>query len=429
MNVNTILKRTLAVAASTVALSAMVSAASAQTTVTWMFVESNQTAVTLWEELAAEYEAANPGVDIVPQYLENESFKAKLPTLLQSDDAPDIFYSWGGGVLDIQRSSGFVRSLTTEMDADGGAWRNTYGASAVNGMTLDGDVWAVPFKIGTVAFFYNKEMFAKAGVDGDAIKTWDDFLGAVQTIKDADMVALTCGGGDKWPLHFYYSYLIMRNGGAEAMAMAKAGEPNAFMSDAFIKAGEQMIELGAMDVCQKGYLGSKWPEPLGDLADGRAAMILGFESTSAAQSGQATDGVGLAQDNIGRFPFPTVEGGVGNASDTFGGMNSWAISANAPDEAVDFMRWFTAADQQRRLAATTGIIPVALGSEDGVSSPLVREAAEALGSSTYHQNYLDQDLGPNLGRVVNDVSVELWSGQMTAEEAAQMIQDTADLEM
>jgi hypothetical protein len=29
---------------------------------------------------------------------------------------------------------------------------------------------------------------------------------------------------------------------------------------------------------------------------------------------------------------------------------------------------------------------------------------------------------------VNDVSVELWAGRMTPEEAAQTLQDTADLE-
>ena len=39
------------------------------------------------------------GHTVVLQYLENESLKAKLPTMLQSNDKPDIFYSWGGGVM------------------------------------------------------------------------------------------------------------------------------------------------------------------------------------------------------------------------------------------------------------------------------------------------------------------------------------------
>jgi raffinose/stachyose/melibiose transport system substrate-binding protein len=393
-----------------------------------MYVVNNPATIALWEELVAEYVAANPGIDVNMQFLENEAFKAKLPSLLQSDEAPDVFYSWGGGVLDIQRSSGALRPLTAEMDANDGEWRKSYSAGAVNGLTFDGDIWAVPYRTGVVAFFYNKEQFAEAGVDASAIKTWDDFLSAVQALKDAGLTPLTCGGADKWPLHFYYSYLIMRNGGQEAMQTAKSGEEDAFLQDAFIKAGEQVAELGAMEPCQNGWQGSHWPSPLGDFADGRAAMMLGFEDTNMDQIPQATDGKGLAQDNIGRFPFPTVEGGAGDPTDTFGGLNGWAVTVNAPDEALDFLRWFTGADQQRRMAQPIGMIPVAIGAEDGVTDPIVRESAAALSASSYHQNYLDQDLGPNLGRTVNDVTVELWAGDTSPEDAAQTLQDTADME-
>lgn len=401
--------------------------AMAQTTITWMHVDTNPENVALWEEMAAEYEAANPGVDIDLQYLENEAFKAKLPSLLQSDEAPDIFYSWGGGVLDIQRKSGALRPITAELDANDGEWRKTYSAGAVAGLTFDGDVWAVPYRVGTVAFFYNKEQFAQAGVDADSINTWDDLLGAVSALKDAGLTPLTCGGADKWPLHFYYSYLLLRIGGEEAMAAAKAGEANAFLAEPFIKTGERMIELGSLEPCQNGYLGSRWPEPLNDFGDGRAAMILAFDNTGINQKVQATDGVGLAMDNIGRFEFPSVPGGVGDPNITFGGLNGWAVSKNAPDEAIDFLRWFTAAERQRILAEKSGIVPVALGAEDGLVDPLMRRSGEALGNAPYHQNYLDQDLGPNVGRTVNDVSVELWSGQISAEEAAEMVQETADL--
>jgi raffinose/stachyose/melibiose transport system substrate-binding protein len=164
-----------------------------------------------------------------------------------------------------------------------------------------------------------------------------------------------------------------------------------------------------MEPCQAGYLGSHWPEPLGDFADGRAAMMLSFDNTGINQVAQATDGKGQPPENIGRFPFPTVEGGVGDPNVTFGGLNGWAISKNAPDAAVDFMRWFTSVEQQRRLATKMGLVPVAIGAEDGVVDPLVRVSAEVLGMSPYHQNYLDQDLGPNLGRTVNGAWQARWT--------------------
>ena len=45
-----------------------------------------------------------------------------------------------------------------------------------------------PFEVGEVAFYYNKKLFAKAGVKAEAIKSWDDFLGAVKTLKAAGIL-------------------------------------------------------------------------------------------------------------------------------------------------------------------------------------------------------------------------------------------------
>jgi raffinose/stachyose/melibiose transport system substrate-binding protein len=52
--------------------------------------------------------------------------------------------------------------------------------------------------------------------------------------------------------------------------------------------------------------------------------------------------------------------------------------------------------------------------------------AAELAATTYHQNFFDQDLGPSVGRVINDVSVAVAAGQMTPEAAAASIQDAWD---
>ena len=103
------LKRLSRSAAMTAVGIAFAGGAAAQTTIDWLYVENNPDTIALWEDMVAEYEAANPDVDVSMQFLENEAYKAKLPALLQSDEAPDMFYSWGGGVLDIQRTCGFLR--------------------------------------------------------------------------------------------------------------------------------------------------------------------------------------------------------------------------------------------------------------------------------------------------------------------------------
>lgn len=414
--------------ATAVALTASMSAASAQTVVKWLHLETVPENLRLWEDIAADYEAQHPDVDIQLQFLENEAFKAKLPTLLQSDAAPDFFYSWGGGVLRQQAETGALMDLTEAINADGGAWAKSYKPAALDGLTYDGKTWAVPYRMGTIAFFYNKALFEKAGLQADTIKTWEDFLGAVKTLKDAGITPIAGGGGDKWPLHFYWSYLVMRNGGQEVFDRAKNNEGEGFLDPAIIKAGEQLAELGKLEPFQDGYLGATWPQTLGTFADGRAAILLGFEHTEANQRKNAGDGKGLEAANIGRFPFPIVEGGVGKVTDTLGGLNGWAVTKNASPAAIDFLRFFTSPEQERRMAAAGVIIPAAAEAEDALKDDLMRQAADQLAASTWHQNFFDQDLGPSVGRVVNDVAVEILAGQLSSEEGAQMIQDARELD-
>ncbi len=103
-----------------------------------MHVELDPKSVAVWEEIAKDYETKHPDVDIQLQFLENEAFKAKLPTLLQSNDVPDFFYSWGGGVLEEQSKTGALKDLTEIFDADGGKIRNAYNPAAIDGLSFDG---------------------------------------------------------------------------------------------------------------------------------------------------------------------------------------------------------------------------------------------------------------------------------------------------
>ena len=415
--------------ATTTSIALMLGAASASaaTVVKWMHVELDPKSVAVWEEIAKEYEAKHPDVDIQLQFLENEAFKAKLPTLLQSNDVPDFFYSWGGGVLEEQSKTGALKDLTEVFDADGGKLRQAYNASAIDGLSFDGKVWAVPYRVSLVSFFYNKELFAKAGVKAEDIKTWADFSATVKKIKDAGIVPIAGGGGEKWPIHFYWSYLVMRNGGQAVFDAARKGEGEGFMDPAIIKAGEQLAEFGKLEPFQPGYLGSTWPQALGVFGDGKAAMILGFDNTEANQRKNAGDGKGLAPENIGRFAFPVVEGGAGKATDTLGGLNGWAVTKNASKEAIDFATFLTSKESEEKMATAGMILPVATGAAGAVKNPLLADSAKQLAASTWHQNFFDQTLGAAVGRVVNDISVEIVSGQMTAEEGAQQIQDAFEL--
>ena len=70
----------LAWALTPIAFALLGGTAMAQTIVTMMHVEQGKPTTDAWEKLASDFEATHAGVDVQIQYLENEAFKAKLPT-------------------------------------------------------------------------------------------------------------------------------------------------------------------------------------------------------------------------------------------------------------------------------------------------------------------------------------------------------------
>ena len=92
--------------------------AAAQDTINWLHLETNPGMVDLMNQAVTEYKGLNPEANFELQFLENEAYKAKLTTLLQSDDAPDIVYSWGGGVLDEQVKAGVLRDIDGVVSAE-----------------------------------------------------------------------------------------------------------------------------------------------------------------------------------------------------------------------------------------------------------------------------------------------------------------------
>src|SRR5690554_5186339 len=145
--------------------------AAADTTVRVLRVEISDVEKQYYADVVAEYEAQNPGVNVVFEYIANEAYKTRLPTLLQSNQRPDIFYSWGGEGLRDQVEAGFVRDLTEEMQ-DG--WQDLYPESAVRAFTLDDRVYGAPLYATVVGFWANTALTEQAGVDIEAIETWED---------------------------------------------------------------------------------------------------------------------------------------------------------------------------------------------------------------------------------------------------------------
>ena len=357
--------------------------------------------------------------------LENEAFKAKLATAMQSGNPPDIFQSWGGGVLKQYGDAGLVQDLTPALQENG--WGDSFQPGPLSLYTFDSTTYGVPWNAGMVGFWYNKALFEQAGI-AQPPATWSEFLAAVQKLKDAGITPIALGEKDKWPGHFYWVYLATRIGGQQAFERAYSRQ-GSFADQTFIDAGMRLKELVDLQPFQTGFLGAGYPDHQAVMANGLAAMELMGQWAPGANSG-AAENVETYRATLGWFPFPTVEGGVGDASDALGGGDGFALGKNAPPAAIDFVRFLTSVDTQKIMVkAGMAVPPVVKGAETALDDPLIREVQNRVANAKYYQLYYDQYLPPAVGQSVNDATQGLFAGTSSPEEVAQTIEESAEFEL
>lgn len=391
----------------------------AQTVLRWLHIETDPGALAVFDKVARDFEAAHPGNKVIVQLLENEAYKAKLPTLLQSPERPHIIHTWGGGVMQAQVKAGIVQPLDAALK---GAWGDSFLPAALANFRDGGQTWGVPSQMNLVGFFYNRALFNKAGVQAEQITTWPALLDAVKKLKAAGITPIALAGGEKWPVHFYWTALAMRQGGVPALDAARRGEAGGLAGESFVTAGERLKELAELKPFQGGWQAATAGNTYGLFGDGRAAMTLMGSWIVQQQRANAANRKGLGDAELGWFPFPALPGGKGDPRITLGGVNGWMLTSGAPPLAIELLKAVTSADTQRALAAKGLIVPAVKGADSALTDPFQKQAAQQIAASPTHQLFFDQLLGPAVGRVVNDVAFDIAAGRLAPKAGAEAIE-------
>ncbi|HLY25987.1 MAG TPA: extracellular solute-binding protein [Aggregatilineales bacterium] len=385
-----------------------------------------------WQTIANDYMAQHPNVTIQFTVLENEAYKAKLTTVIQAGTPPDLFWSWGGGVLWNYANAGLVRDISPELNANNGEWKNSFAAqAALNLYGQNGKYYGVPFDWGAVGVFFNKALWKKAGLDpAKTPATWDDLLTDVKALKAAGITPFIIGEKDKWPGHFFFAYLATREAGQKGF-LAAYNQTGSFADAPFVKAFTDLKQLVDLNAFQDGALATDYSTAENLMGDGKGAMEVMGQFSIANQINDSTSKKGLGAD-LGWFPFPVITGGTGLATDVFGGGDGLAVGKNAPDAAVDFLK-FASSTKYQIMGADPNIgvtvPPTVKGTDSAITDPILQTIIKARDSATYFQLYYDQFLPPATAGAVLDSVQAVFAGTDTPQQAAQAIQDAAKTEL
>lgn len=391
-------------------------------TVTWWHIGTAANDLAFNQGLADAYMKDHPNVTIEITVLENEAFKSKLTTVMQSGTPPDIFHSWGGGVLAEYAKAGLLRDITKF--TKGTDWGKSMASGVWEIYGYDGKQYGAPTDMGAITFWYNTDLLAKAGYTTFPTD-WDDFIACVKKLKANGVTPIALGGGDKWPAMHMWTYLALRIGGKEAIINATKGTGKGFNDPAFLKAGDMLVELVKLGAFQDGFLGATYADEAALVGNGVAAMELMGQWAPNVEKDSSISKAGIG-DLLGAAPVPSVKGGLGKVTDVIGGGNGYAMGKNASDAAVDFLKFITNLENNAQNARISSIIPTVKGAEIGIQDNNGKMVKKIVDQTEFYQLYLDQFFSPAVGGAVNDAVQTILAGTATPAQASAAIQAAFD---
>lgn len=265
-------------------------------------------------------------------------YQSKLNTIINTPQAPDIFFNWGGGSIAPYVKDNLLLPLDDMIAKDPGL-KNNFLPSVFNTAVIDGKSYGVPMR-GTqpVLLFNNKKVLASTGLS--VPQTWDDLINDVKVLKAKGLTPIALGGGDQWPTQMWFEYVYDRVAGPGLFEKALAGDKSAWSSAASLKALgmlKQLIDAGAFGSNFDSVKFTDGGSPA-LLAKGKAAFeLMGSWEYSTQQSGNPD----FAKNDLGYSAFPSVSGGAGDPNDVVGNTNNFYSvlkKTQHPDAVAAFLK-------------------------------------------------------------------------------------------
>jgi multiple sugar transport system substrate-binding protein len=159
--------------------------------------------------------SANPGTTIELAPSVSPDYLAQIAMQLFTRTAPDTFMIFGLGAGELSEG-GFILALDDYVQSWDG-WQ-AYDPAAINAVSVQGRLWAIPWGLNVFFLYYRKDLFAEAGLPVDwQPETREGIIEAAQAIQAAnpDVIpyALYSGANGEFGTAADFMTLIYSNGG------------------------------------------------------------------------------------------------------------------------------------------------------------------------------------------------------------------------
>ena len=245
------------------------------------------------EQLPALVKEKWPNVTLEVTKLPDDNYYTSLKTKLASGECPDIILTQpmyaGQNSCYALADAGYLASLN---DLDNVKDRMDSLAS----VTYDGDVVTDTAGVSILGTYYNKDLFAQAGIESEP-QTWDEFLEDCQKLQDAGIQPIVMGDKDQYVMQF----------GLYQLAADEIYSKNADFDTQVREGDASFTDEGTWDTVLEMYktlYDEGYIDASKDFIDGKAAMTFdgSFNVTALTAEGAA------GNFERGYFPLPGTDG-------------------------------------------------------------------------------------------------------------------------
>lgn len=362
-------------------------------------------------ELIAQYNEANPEVNLIYSLNSGNDQMQNLKVAASSGTLPDIWFNWGGSLGSFYAETGVAMDLSAYAKANN--WDTKFNQAAIALCTFDGKLGGYPIAMSMIGIFYRKDIFEANGLSIPT--TYEEFENVMAVLKAAGYAPLAlCGKNGFHTMRYVEALIEMYAGSAlrDDLYTFKASWDNPAVVKAFAKFKEQV---------DKGY----FPEGFVSLDAGDARGLLYQEKCVMDIEGPwmenniFTDGQDLSL--FGYFKLPLSA--KGNRMSGFAEMIQFNANLSDAELAaamkfVDF-HWSPEAVAQwgsmikQPIPRSDNVIPEKLP----MTKLMVADAGE-YNTYTITDQALPQEVLPSFYEAQDSVAL----GSKTPEEAAKLIQ-------
>jgi len=312
-----------------------------------VWLSNNPEEIAWGKAMVADWNKANPDQEVTAQEIPaGKTSEEVIGAAITAGNAPCLVFNTSpaavpqfekqGGLVALDDFSGATDYITSRS-----------GDAAAQYASPDGKFYQIPWKQNPVMIFYNKDLFAKAGLDPEkpALSTYDDFLATSKKIVDsgaADYAIAPAPTSEFFQSWFdFYPLYAAESGGQQTIEDAKATFDDQAGTDVW-DFWSQMYADGYSP--KEAYNGDSF-------ADEKSAMAVVGPWAIAVYGDKV---------NWGVAPVPTKEGMDPSEVYTFSDAKNIGLYSACENQktAWDVLKFATSEEQDGQLLETTGQMPI-----------------------------------------------------------------------